>query len=90
MQREWPRRRRQSLADLLLVWGFLLSLAALLVAACFEAYKIVAVVPAAFEASPTVAFRNPMSASDQETQPLQSGTHMTPQQRAERMSQGGP
>lgn len=88
----WPRRpprRRQSLSDLILVWGFLLSFAALFVVACVEAWKIVSIVPAAFEASPTVAFRNPMNHDD--TRPAQgANTHMTPQQRAQQGSQGAP
>lgn len=87
----FPRRRplrRQSLGDVILAWGFLLSFAGLFGAACFEAWKIVAVVPHAFEASPTVAFRNPMDHPDEDSQPVQSmGGHMTPQQRAQRMGQ---
>src|SRR5581483_5139075 len=77
----WPRRpqrRRQSLSDLVLVWGFLLSFAALFAVACVEAWKIVSVVPAAFEASPSVGLRNPMDAHD-DTRPVQgANTHMTP------------
>jgi|GEM_PF-6224871 len=89
----WPRRpqrRRQSLSDLVLVWGFLLSFAALFAVACVEAWKIVSVVPAAFEASPSVGLRNPMDAHD-DTRPVQgANTHMTPEQRAQQMSQGAP
>ena len=77
------RRRQQSLADMLLVWGFVLSFAGLLGAGCFEAFKIVAVIPAAFESSPAL-WRNPMGASEDDYQPSRSGRRrMTPQQRAE-------
>jgi hypothetical protein len=66
-----------------MVWGFLLSLAAMFGAACFEAFKIVAVIPAAFESAPSV-FRNPMAASDDDSPPMQSGRgRSTARQRAE-------
>lgn len=75
------RRRRQSLGDTLLVWGFVLSFAGLMGAGCFEAIKLVSLVPAAFESSPGV-LRNPMWASEEEFQPNQFGRgRMTPQQR---------
>jgi len=77
------RRRRQSLADLLLVWGFVGAFAGLMGAGCFEAYKIVAVLPAAFESTSTV-WRNPMRASDEEYEMNQDRrTRMTPQERAQ-------
>jgi hypothetical protein len=77
------RRRRQSLADLLLVWGFVASFAGLMGAGCYEAYKIVAVLPAAFESSPAV-WRNPIRASEDDYQLNQLGRRrMTRQQRAQ-------
>jgi len=77
------QRRRQSLADTLLVWGFVLSFAGLLGAGCFEAFKIVAIIPAAFESSPAV-FRNPMRASEDDYQGNQfSRRRMTARQRAQ-------
>jgi hypothetical protein len=76
------RRRKQSLTDFLLVWGFVASFLGLFGAACFEAFKIVAVVPAAFQSGP-VGFQNPMAASQSDYQPSGSGgTHMTPKDRA--------
>ena len=56
------RRRKQSWTDLLLVWGFVASFFGLFGVACFEAFKIVAVVPAAFKSGP-MGFQNPMSVS---------------------------
>ena len=77
------RRQRLSLAEALLVWGFVLSFVGLLGAGCFEAYKIVAVIPAAFESSPAI-LRNPMNASADYYQPDRSARRrLTPQQRAE-------
>jgi hypothetical protein len=77
------RPRRQSLADIVLVWGFVLSFIGLFGAACFEAYKVVAVIPAAFDSSPAV-WRNPMSASeDASQQSYPGGRRMTPRQRAQ-------
>jgi hypothetical protein len=77
------RRRRLSLEDLLIVWGFLATLAAFLAAGCYEACKIVRVIPSAFEVSPGV-LRNPMRASDDDYQPNQPGApRMTAQQRAQ-------
>ena len=77
------RQRRQSLTDILLVWGFVLSFVGLLAAGCFEAFKIVAVIPAAFESSPVV-WRNPMGASEDDYRPIQSGRgRMTSKERAQ-------
>jgi hypothetical protein len=73
------KRRRQYLTDILLVWGFLLSFVGLLAAGCFEAFKIVAVIPAAFDSSPA-AFRNPMGASEDDYQP---NRRMTSRERAQ-------
>jgi len=77
-------RRRQSLADTLLVWGFLLSFLGLFGAGCFEAFKIVAVLPGAFESVPNIR-NNPMMASDDDyALPNQSGPiKLTAQQRAQ-------
>ncbi|HWD21257.1 MAG TPA: hypothetical protein VHB20_18465 [Verrucomicrobiae bacterium] len=72
-------RRRQSLSDILLVWGFVLSFFALFGVACVEAFKIVAHVPSAFQSG--LSLRNPMNASDADNQGPQA--HMTPQQRAQ-------
>ena len=52
--------------------GFLASLAGLLAAGCYEAYKIVSVVPYAFEGLPGLR-RNPMAASEDDHQPNQPG-----------------
>jgi hypothetical protein len=79
------RRRRLSFEDMLLVGGFLAVLAGLLAAGCYEAYKIVAVIPSAFEVSPDV-LRNPMRASEDDSQPNQPGApRMTAQQRAQNL-----
>jgi len=60
-----------------------LSLAGLFGAACFEAFKIVAVIPAAFESAPAL-WRNPMTASDDDYPPNLSGRpRMTARQRAQ-------
>jgi hypothetical protein len=76
------RQQRLSLGETILVLGFVLSFAGLLAAGCFEACKIVSVVPAAFESSPSV-LRNPMMASDDDSLPSRTGRRrMTPQQRA--------
>jgi hypothetical protein len=75
------QRRQLSLTDMLLVWGFLLSFFGLLGAGLFEAYKIVAVIPAAFDSAPAV-LRNPMGGSEEDYQPNPSGrSRMTAQQR---------
>ena len=77
------RRRRQTFGDMLLVWGFVASFLGLFGAACFEAFKIVAVVPAAFSSSP-IGLQNPMAASQGDYQPNQTGgSKMTPRERAE-------
>jgi hypothetical protein len=66
---------------MLLVWGFLLSFFGLCGAGCYEALKIVAVIPAAFESSPAV-WRNPMTASEDDYPPNHPGWRgMTAQQR---------
>jgi hypothetical protein len=76
-------RRRQSLADTLMGWGFLLSFFTLFGAACFEAYKIVAVIPAAFESSHAY-WRAPMTASDDDSPPNAYGRpRTTAKQRAQ-------
>ena len=81
MQRQ--RRQSLSLTDMLLVWGFVLSFLGLFGAGCFEAIKIVAVIPAAFESSPAV-WRNPMRGSEEDYQPNQPGRRgMTARQRAQ-------
>jgi hypothetical protein len=68
---------------MLLVWGFVLSFAGLIGAGCFEAYKIVSVLPAAFESSPAL-LRSPMRAWEEEYRPNPPGRRrMTPQQRAQ-------
>jgi len=70
------------------VWGFLLSFAGIFGLGCFEAFKIFAVIPAAFDSSPFV-FVNPMNAADPDYQPYQSGqSRMTSQQRARAAQQG--
>jgi hypothetical protein len=77
------RQRLQSYAEMLLVWGFVLSFVALLGAGCFEACKIVTVIPGAFESSPAV-WRNPMRASDGDYQANQSEQRrMTSRERAQ-------
>jgi hypothetical protein len=82
-RRSMQQRRRQSLTDMLLVWGFVLSFLGLCGAGCFEAFKIVAVIPAAFESSPVV-WRNPMRGSENDYQPNQPGWRgMTARQRAQ-------
>jgi hypothetical protein len=66
---------------MLLVWGFLLSFLGLVGAGCYEAFKIVAVIPSAFESAPAV-LRNPMGGSDVDAPPNHSGWRgMTAQQR---------
>jgi hypothetical protein len=77
------RQQRESLVETLMVWGFVLSLAGLLGLGCFEACKILSVIPAAFESSPP-SFRNPMWASDDDARPSQFGRgRMTPRERAQ-------
>jgi hypothetical protein len=77
------KRRRQSLTDLLLVWGFVLSFVGLLGAGCYEAFKLVALVPGAFETSPA-AWRGPMGGSEDDYPPDQSGgRRMTARERAQ-------
>jgi hypothetical protein len=68
---------------MLLVWGFLLSFLGLCGAGFYEAFKIVAVIPAAFESSPAV-WRNPMRGSEDDYRPNQPGRRgMTAQERAQ-------
>jgi hypothetical protein len=77
------QRRRQTLGDTLVVWGILLSLGGLFGLGCFEASKIFAVIPAAFDSSP-MQWTSPMRATygdDQQNQPERS--RMTSQQRAQ-------
>jgi hypothetical protein len=77
------QQRRQTLGDTLVVWGILLSLAVLFGLGCFEASKIFAVIPAAFESTP-MQWSSPMRATygdDQQYQPDRS--RMTSQQRAQ-------
>jgi hypothetical protein len=65
------------------VWGFVLSFVGLLGAGCFEAFKLVALVPGAFESSPA-AWRNPMGTSEDDYQANQSGgRRMTARERAQ-------
>ena len=73
------QRRRLSLTDMLVVWGFLLSFLGLCVAGCYEAFKIVAVIPSAFESSSAV-WRNPMGASQDEYTPNRPGARGMPAQ----------
>ena len=75
------QRRRKSWSDVVLVWGFLLSFAGLFGVACFEALKIVSVVPAAFEGR--AEFRKPMMGADDDAQQDAAQAHMTPQERAQ-------
>jgi len=83
------QRRRLSLTDMLLVWGFLLSFFGLLGAGLFEAFKIVAVIPAAFESAPAV-WRNPMGESQDDFPPnLRGGKGMTAQQRRQYEERAG-
>ena len=63
---------------MLVVWGFLLSFLGLCVAGCYEAFKIVAVIPSAFESSSAV-WRNPMGDEYPPNRPGARG--MTAQQR---------
>jgi hypothetical protein len=68
---------------MLLVWGFLLAFLGLFGAGCYEAFKIVAVIPAAFESSPAV-WRNPMMASEDDSPPNPPGRKgMTARERAQ-------
>jgi hypothetical protein len=61
----------------------MLSLVGLFGLGCFEACKIFAVIPAAFDSSPMV-WSNPMSAQYGDDQPNQSGRdRMTSRQRAQ-------
>jgi hypothetical protein len=81
-------RRRQSLTDILVAWGLLVSLVGIFGLGCFEAFKVFAVIPAAFDSSPMV-WSNPMMPSDGDQPPNQSGqTRMTSQQRARAAQQG--
>jgi hypothetical protein len=68
---------------MLLVWGFLLSFLGLCGAGCYEAFKIVAVIPSAFESSSAV-WRNPMAESEDSFPPNSAGWKgMTARQRAQ-------
>jgi hypothetical protein len=55
-------RRRNALKDDLMVWGFMLSFAGLMVLTCVLVFKYVALVPSAFETS-TSSWSNPMDRS---------------------------
>jgi len=59
---------RLSFTDAIMVWGFLLALGGMLGCGCYEAFKILALVPATFQSSPAI-WRNPMTASDNEPAP---------------------
>jgi len=74
------RQQRQSLADTILVWGFVLFLAGLFGAGGFEAWKILSVIPAAFESASDM--RSPVWPSQQDDRPNQSGRRPSAQQRA--------
>lgn len=68
--------------DTLLVSGFVLALAGMLGAGCFEAGKILALIPAAFESTRGV-WRSPMFPSGNDEPPDQAGRRgRTAQQRA--------
>ena len=64
-------RRRNALKDDLVVWGFMLSFAGLMVLACVLVFKYVALVPSAFDAS-AYSWRNPMYRSGDDNQPSAS------------------
>lgn len=77
------KRRRQSLEETLIIWGFVASMAGLLAAGCYEVFKIVSVVPSAFDSAPSL-MRNPLAGSDDDDRPSQPGApRMTARQRAE-------
>jgi hypothetical protein len=77
------RRQRESLADILIIWGFVLTLVGLMGAGFYEACKIVAVIPAAFESSPSLR-QIPMWGGDEDNRPNQTGRgRMTPRERAQ-------
>jgi hypothetical protein len=83
------RRQKESLADMIVIWGFVLSFAGLLGAGCFEAYKIVSVIPAAFATSSS-SWSNPMNGSYGGYEPDQSGgRRMTPRERAQNNGRSG-
>jgi hypothetical protein len=68
---------------MLLVWGFVLSFFGLLGAGCYEAFKVLAVIPSAFAERPA-AWRNPMMISDSDDRPQQFGrTQLTARERAQ-------
>ena len=78
-----PRQRRHSVTDSVVVWGFVLSFAGLLVAGCFEAYKIIRVIPGAFASSSSV-MQNPLRATDDDHQAAMSRKgKMTAKERAQ-------
>ena len=77
------KKRRNSLEDILLVWGLVLTFFGLVGLGGFEAYKILSVIPGAF-ASSSDMMRNPMDASQDDYQPPQPGRRkMTPRERAQ-------
>jgi hypothetical protein len=53
---------------MIVVWGFILSLAGLFSVGCFEAFKIVSVVPGAFVSAPAI-LHNPMSGARNDHRP---------------------
>ena len=77
------QRQRQSLADTLIIWGFVLTLVGIMGVGFYEACKIMAVIPAAFESSPGV-WRSPMRYSDDDNRPDQTGRRkLTTRERAQ-------
>ena len=71
------------MADILMVWGFVLTFTVLMGAGIYEACKIVAVIPAAFESSPA-NWRNPLRSPDDEYGANQNGRRkLTPRERAQ-------
>ncbi|HEY3862084.1 MAG TPA: hypothetical protein VGO59_09370 [Verrucomicrobiae bacterium] len=82
------RRQRESLSDILIVWGFLLSFIALLGAGCFEAWKVVSVIPAAFQSS-TAVMRNPMWASSDDSGPSRGSSAKERYRQAQRAAEEG-
>lgn len=74
-------RRRNALKDDLVVWGFMLSFAGLMVLTCVLVFKYVALVPSAFVGS-AYSWRNPMDRSGDDNQPSASQLRMmTPRER---------
>ena len=77
------RQQRETLTDRLIIWGFVLTLVGIMGVGFYEACKIVAVIPAAFESSSAV-WRSPLRSSDDDNRPNQTGRgRMTPRERAQ-------